>query len=124
MATETIRRKGTKNKSVIGIAIATTDDKSIWIFGRNANGIITTSIRTPIEHVVMSARAKSDELCIGCYAFPIIASVTGGSITMTDIPIEMRNELIENARGYNGIDEDVGQSGFCELTTNEIEGTE
>ena len=124
MATETIKRKGTKNRAIVNIDLANADEKSIWIFGWNANGILTMSLRVPIESVVMSARAKSDELSIGYYAYPVIASITAGTIRMTNVPIEIRNELIENAVGYNGIDENIGQSGFCEMTTCEIEGEE
>lgn len=124
MTTETIRRKGTKNKAIVNIEVANLDEKSIWIFGWNDRGILTMSLRAPIDHVLMTARAKSDELSIGYFAYPVIASITAGTIVMNNVPIEMRNELLEKATGYNGIDEDVGQSGFCDMTTDEIEGAE
>lgn len=122
MAVETIRRKGTRNKAIVNIDLANADEKSIWIFGWNDRGLLTMSLRVPIDKVVMSARAKSDELSIGYYDYPIIASVTAGTIRMSNIPIEMRNEINEHAVGYNGIDENIGQMGFCDMTTDEIEG--
>lgn len=124
MATETIRRKGTKDMTTITITRARVDGGEVWIFGHDAIGKITSSIRAPIDKIVISASAKRDVLRVGVFDYPIISAVMGGAITMSNIPIEMRNEIIEHAVGYNGIDESLGQSGFCDMTTCEIEGEE
>ena len=120
METETIRRKGTKNKAIINISMADDSKKAVWIFEHDANGSIVSSIRAPVEKVMLTASAKKDTLSVGFYDFPTIAVLMGGTIAMT-IPIEVRNELIEHAVGYNRLDENAGQSGFCDLTTCEIE---